>query len=108
MGELSDKRGSRPDRRRFLRRLAGAASLGAMAIKARRAFAAEDAPLDAIMGDGEHREFGPAFDQASRTIHMPKATAPTLSPQTASLPEPATASSQAMSLAWVSNVVGAR
>jgi murein L,D-transpeptidase YcbB/YkuD len=89
MGELSDKRGSRPNRRRFLRRLAGAASLGAMAIKARRAFAAEDAPLDAIMGDGEHREFGPAFDQASRTIHMPKATAPTLSPQTAQITQEA-------------------
>jgi murein L,D-transpeptidase YcbB/YkuD len=71
-----------PDRRAFLRRFAGAASLAAAAVAARRA-AAADRSLDALMGDTDRGEFGQGFDQASRTIHMPKATAPTLSPSTA-------------------------
>ena len=83
MSEIDEKRGVSPDRRSFLRRLAGAATLAAAGVAARRARAADDAPLDALMGDGERGEFGQNFDQASRTIHMPKATAPTLSPQTA-------------------------
>ncbi len=53
-----------------------------------RAFA-DDKPLDALLGDTDHGEFGQAFDQASRTIHMPKATAPTLSPATAQFTETA-------------------
>ena len=47
-----------------------------------RSEAAEDAPLDALMGDTERGQFGQSFDQGSRTIHMPKASAPTLSPAT--------------------------
>ena len=35
-------------------------------------------PLDDFLGDTDRGDFGEAFDQASRTIHMPKATAPTL------------------------------
>jgi L,D-transpeptidase YcbB len=80
---LSD---SRPDRRTVLRRLAGAATVAATGLAAYRA-AAEDQPLDALIGDTDSGEFGQDFDQASRTIHMPKPTAPTLSPATAQITE---------------------
>src|SRR5579864_5879083 len=66
------------DRRAFLAQCAGAAALSGVAS---RAFA--DDPLDALMDDGRTGQFGQDFDQASRTIHMPKPTAPTLSPATA-------------------------
>jgi L,D-transpeptidase YcbB len=65
------------DRRGFLAQCAGAAALSGLA---GRAFA--DDPLDALMDDGRGGGFGQDFDQASRTIHMPKPTAPTLSPAT--------------------------
>jgi murein L,D-transpeptidase YcbB/YkuD len=65
------------DRRRFLAQCAGAAALSGVA---GRAFA--DDPLDALMDDGRPGQFGQDFDQASRTVHMPKATAPMLSPAT--------------------------
>ena len=78
---------AKSDRRRFLRRAAGVAALAAVGATAQRV--AADPALDALMGDGQHGEFGQSFDQASRTIHMPKATAPTLSPQTARLTEQA-------------------
>jgi L,D-transpeptidase YcbB len=70
------------DRRAFLRRFAGAATLAAAGAKAARA-ATDESPLDALLGDTDRSEFGQTFDQASRTIHMPRATAPTLSPSTA-------------------------
>ena len=75
------------DRRAILKNLAGAAALtGAFAGRA----GAEDAALDALMGDsGKDGQFGQDFDQASRTIRMPKPTAPTLSPATAQLTEQA-------------------
>ena len=74
------------DRRAILKHLAGAAALtGAFAGRA----SAEDAALDALMGDNKDGRFGQDFDQASRTIHMPKPTAPTLSPATAQLTEQA-------------------
>ncbi|HEY1980601.1 MAG TPA: peptidoglycan-binding protein, partial [Xanthobacteraceae bacterium] len=76
---------SRPDRRTVLRRFAGAATVAATGLAACRA-AAEDQPLDALIGDTDS-EFGQNFDQASRTIHMPKPTAPTLSPATAQITE---------------------
>ncbi len=44
---------------------------------------ADDRALDALLGDVNHGEFGQGFDQASRTVHMPKATVPMLSPGTA-------------------------
>ena len=76
-----------PNRRRFLRRVAGVAAFAAAGATARQA--AADPALDALMGEGKGDGFGQAFDQASRTIHMPKATAPTLSPQTADITEQA-------------------
>jgi murein L,D-transpeptidase YcbB/YkuD len=77
-------RNSRPHRRAFLRRLAGAAALAAVA---RRAFADDQSPLDTLMGDTDHGEFGQSFDQGSRTIHMPTASVPMLSPGTAQITE---------------------
>ena len=69
-------------RRAFLRRLAGLATLAAAGLSARAA-AADDAALDALIGDAQHGEFGQTFDEASRTIHMPKASEPTVSTATA-------------------------
>jgi L,D-transpeptidase YcbB len=74
------------DRRAILKNLAGGVALtGAFA----RGASAEDAALDALMGDSKDGQFGQDFDQASRTIRMPKPTAPTLSPATAQLTEQA-------------------
>ena len=87
MNDANERFGRNPDRRRFLRRAAGVAALAAVGATARRA--AADPALDALMGDGQHGEFGQSFDQSSRTIRMPKATAPTLSPQTADFTEQA-------------------
>jgi len=85
-GGLPDRRGAGVNRRAVLKHVAGAAALtGAVANRAR----AEDAALDALMGDGKDGQFGQNFDQASRTIHMPKPTAPTLSPATAQLTQQA-------------------
>jgi L,D-transpeptidase YcbB len=69
-------------RRAFLKHVAGAATLAAAGVAAARAVA-EDAPLDALIGETDRSVYGQGFDQASRTIHMPKATAPMLSPATA-------------------------
>jgi murein L,D-transpeptidase YcbB/YkuD len=68
------------DRRAFLQRAAGMATLVAAGLTASRAHAE---PLDDLLGDIDRGNFGQDFDQASRTIHMPRATAPTLSPATA-------------------------
>src|SRR5271169_4005746 len=79
---------TRVDRRSFLKHFAGAAAItGALA----RTAAAEDAAVDALIGDTQHGRFGQDFDQASRNIHMPKASAPTLSPATAEHTEQAVA-----------------
>jgi L,D-transpeptidase YcbB len=73
-------------RRAILKHLAGAAAFaGAFASGAR----AEDAALDAIMGDDGNGNPGQGFDQASRTVRMPTASAPTLSPATAHITEQA-------------------
>src|ERR1700723_2295959 len=82
MSRRQNKDHARLDRRAFLRRFAGAATLAAAGVAAAKA-AAEDRSLDALMGETDRGEFGQTFDQASRTIHMPKASAPTLSPVTA-------------------------
>jgi murein L,D-transpeptidase YcbB/YkuD len=76
----------RLSRRLFLHRFAGAAALVGAAM---RPAAAADAPLDALLNDTDHGEFGQSFDQASRTVHMPKASVPMLSPQTAEITEQA-------------------
>jgi len=67
-------------RRTFLQRVAGAASFVAAGAAAARA---DDQQLDALMGETDRSEFGQGFDEAPRSIHMPKVTAPTLSPSTA-------------------------
>jgi len=71
-------------RRAVLAGFAGAATFAAAA-RAR----ADDQPLDALIGDTDRGEFGQTFDQALRTIHMPKASAPTLSPVSAQFTETA-------------------
>ncbi|MGA2568284.1 MAG: peptidoglycan-binding protein [Pseudolabrys sp.] len=69
-----------PDRRMFLNLLgAGLAAGGAWV---GRAGAAEDKTLQALIDQNQRREHGQDFDSASRTIHMPKASLPTLSPST--------------------------
>ena len=88
MGKSDDYYDARSGRRAFLKHLAGAASLAAAGITARAA-AADDKTLDALMGDTDRGEFGQTFDQASRTIHMPKPSAPTLSPATVQTTEKA-------------------
>ncbi len=77
----------RLSRRRFLRRFAAGAAVGGAAM--RRAFAEDASPLDALINETDHSEFGQSFDQASRTVHMPKATVPMLSPKTADITEQA-------------------
>ena len=42
-----------------------------------------------LIGDTQRGDLGQGFDEASRTIHMPKASAPTLSPATAQTTEQA-------------------
>ena len=85
MSDTDEPHDRRADRRGFLR-LAGAAALsGAFA----RAAAAEDAALDRLIGDTQHGGFGQNFDDASRTIRMPRATEPTVSAATAQTTEKA-------------------
>jgi len=75
-------------RRAFLQRLAGVTALAAAGVSARAA-TAEDAAVDALIGDTQRGEFGQSFDDASRTIHMPKASEPTVSAATAQTTEKA-------------------
>jgi len=76
------KGGFLTDRRGFLRHLAGTAALAAAGVATRPAWA-DDAALDALIGDAQRGEFGQKFDDASRNIHMPKASEPTVSTATA-------------------------
>ncbi len=75
----SAQRANGVSRRKFLGRAIGAAAASAAAGKA----LADDQALNALMGETDRGESGQAFDQGSRTIHMPKASAPTLSAATA-------------------------
>lgn len=78
------------NRRRFL---AGAATfLGAAAAKA----AEEGDPLDTLLQETQQGEVGQTFDSTSRTVHMPKASLPTLSPATAQTTEQAIAQYEAL------------
>jgi len=88
MSKPHDRDGAGTDRRAFLRRAAGVAALAATGLVARAAFAEDDA-LDALIGDTQRGEFGQGFDEASRTIHMPKASEPTVSTATAQTTEEA-------------------
>jgi len=88
MNEPDDRHEPRTDRRAFLRRLAGVTTLAAAGLSARSAFA-DDTALDALIGDTQRGAFGQNFDGASRTIHMPKASEPTVSTATAQTTEQA-------------------
>ena len=76
----------RLDRRRFLRAL-GAGVAGSVA--AGRALAEDDPTLQALIQQNQQGDFGQGFDSASRTIQMPKASLPTLSPATVQATEQA-------------------
>jgi murein L,D-transpeptidase YcbB/YkuD len=83
-----DNRERGVSRRAFL----GAASaFGAMAGVARGAPAADDRLLQQLIEQNQNAGFGQDFDSASRTIKMPKASLPTLSPSTAHTTEQAIA-----------------
>jgi murein L,D-transpeptidase YcbB/YkuD len=79
MKDAPHRAGHGPDRRGFLRLLAAGAASGAMLRAAR---AAEDRTLQALIERNQAHDLGQDFDAASRTIHMPKASLPTLSPST--------------------------
>jgi len=76
------------DRRAFLSLMGGGAL--AAPFLARPAHAAgEDKLLQALIDQTQNRALGEDFDSASRTIHMPKASLPTLSADTAATTEQA-------------------
>jgi murein L,D-transpeptidase YcbB/YkuD len=92
MTELRDGRTVALNRRTFLRRLGqGAAAVagGAAIAPWRPAGAADDVALQALIEQNQGSGFGQGFDSASRTIHMPKASLPTLAPSTAQATEQA-------------------
>ena len=64
-------------RRAFLRT---AAAVGGTALAGRAL--AQDAALQALIDQNQSSDFGQGFDSGSRTIQMPKASLPTLSPAT--------------------------
>src|SRR5688572_19707742 len=68
----------RIDRRRILTGI-GAAAGGAFAAQA---FAQTEDPLQQLIRQNQKSDMGQGFDSASRTIQMPKASLPTLSPAT--------------------------
>jgi murein L,D-transpeptidase YcbB/YkuD len=70
-----------PNRRAILRHLAGATALAGGGLAATRAFG-QDAALEALIEQNIDQNSGQDFDAGSRTIHMPKASLPTLSPAT--------------------------
>ena len=88
MNKPHDRDGTKTDRRAFLKYAAGVATLAATGLAARAALAGDTA-LDALIGDTQRGEFGQGFDDASRTIHMPKASEPTVSTATAQTTEKA-------------------
>ena len=65
-----------PTRRRVLTGLAASAAT----LAATRAFAQADDPLQQLIQQNQRGDLGQGFDSASRTIAMPKASLPTLSP----------------------------
>src|SRR5258708_194677 len=79
MTNSPDRRHPRP--RSVLRGLAGATALAGGGIAATRAFG-QDAALQALIDQNQGNDFGQGFDAGSRTIQMPKASLPMLSPAT--------------------------
>ncbi len=93
MSERGDRRAGL-SRRAFLRRLgAGAAATAAFA---RAAQAEDDQILQALIEQNQKAGYGQGFDSASRTILMPKASLPTLSPSTVETTEQAIARYEAI------------
>ncbi len=78
MASRSDHPARRPSRRAFLTTAAAWSS----AAGASAAFG-QDALLQSLIDQTQRGDFGQGFDSASRTITMPKASLPTLSPATA-------------------------
>jgi L,D-transpeptidase YcbB len=89
MRDIGHRDGRRTDRRNFLKRVGGAVAALAGAQLASRAALAEDQALDALIGDTQRGQFGQSFDDASRTIHMPTPSEPTVSAATAHTTEKA-------------------
>jgi murein L,D-transpeptidase YcbB/YkuD len=87
MGQFSDK--AAMNRRNFLHRLGQGAVAAAGMTPWLRAGAADDPTLQALIDQNQRGDFGQGFDSASRTIHMPQASLPTLSPSTAQTTEQA-------------------
>lgn len=80
MKRFSRRAATGPDRRAVLGLIATALAAGGAFL--RKASAAEDATLQALIDQNQRREMGQDFDSASRTIHMPRASLPTLAPST--------------------------
>ena len=78
MNQKLDRR--RPHRRQVLTLMGSGLAAGATLVA--KARAAEDPTLQALIEQNQKRELGQDFDSASRTIHMPQASLPTLSPST--------------------------
>jgi L,D-transpeptidase YcbB len=78
MSKRVDRRQDRQVSRRAILRGLAVAGGGVAASKAW----AQDATLQALIDQNQQNEFGQGFDSASRTIQMPKASLPTLSPAT--------------------------
>jgi L,D-transpeptidase YcbB len=87
MDQADDRDDKSPHRRSFLKGAAGVAAATAAGLATRAV--AEDSALDALMGDAQRGGFGQGFDDASRTIHMPKQSEPTVSAATAQTTEQA-------------------
>jgi murein L,D-transpeptidase YcbB/YkuD len=75
-------------RRAVLETLAGAAA-ASLSVASPRAWAAGDPLLQALIEQNQHEGFEQGFDSASRTIRMPNAALPTLSPGTVQATEQA-------------------
>ncbi len=77
-------------RRRFLRRLATTGAMAGSSVLATRFAGAQDSALQSLIEQNQRGgEFGLGFDSASRSIPMPKAALPTLSPLTVQTTEQA-------------------
>ena len=89
MRDKNQRGGGQTDRRNFLMRLGTAGAALAAAQLAGRTALAEDQALDALIGATQRGQYGQSFDDASRTIHMPTPSEPTVSAATAHTTEKA-------------------
>jgi hypothetical protein len=87
-GDRMTCRFDKVSRRAFVRTMGAGAAAG---LFARTAAAAEDKILQNLIEQNQGGAFSQGFDSASRTITMPKASLPTLSPSTAQTTEQAIA-----------------